>query len=516
MMKKVIKKLLAALLAVAMLCAMAVPALAADDANAAATTNNGTITINNAVPNQTYTIYRILDLEYHADTNSYLYKVTPDWESFVKAHPTDLELNETTRVVTWKNSNSDDGSSVIQNLANDAGNYAKNATNHITKAGQKNAAAITVEFTGLPLGWYLVVSDLDNGAICSIGTTATNAVIEEKNSKPTIEKEVYEGNKSGYSNDAGIGDTVNFHTMIYVTDGNPTEYVLHDTMTKGLKFDSMSVKVYLHRDRAGSENRFSAYLTADTDYELVTSTNDNCTFEIKFLKPLMPYDSIQVTYSATVTTDAAIGTAGNGNDTVLKYGVNGETEHSSTKTYVWEMGVHKYTNLGESDKDHALADAEFRLYKKDSTTNQYATFVETDANTSVYKLTGWTNNADEATKVKTPASGNIKLEGLDAGTYYLEETTAPTGYNKLADPIEVIIERNLPTDSTEAATFGGQTIKYGSTATDADHLVRVLNNRGTTLPSTGGIGTTIFYVVGGGLMVAAIVLLVTKKRMENK
>ena len=304
--------------------------------------------------------------------------------------------------------------------------------------------------------------------------------------------------------------------MIYVTDGNPTEYVLHDTMTKGLKFDSTSVKVYLHRDRAGSENRFSAYLTADTDYELVTSTSDKCTFEIKFLKPLMPYDSIQVTYSATVTTDAAIGTAGNGNDTVLKYGVNGETEHSSTKTYVWEMGVHKYTNLGESDKDHALADAEFRLYKKDSTTNQYATFVETDANTSVYKLTGWTNNADEATKVKTPASGNIKLEGLDAGTYYLEETTAPTGYNKLADPIEVIIERNLPTDSTEAATFGGQTIKYGSTATDADHLVRVLNNRGTTLPSTGGIGTTIFYVVGGGLMVAAIVLLVTKKRMENK
>ena len=518
MMKKAIKKLLAALLAVAMLCAMAVPALADDAATAAAGT--GSITINNAVPNQTYTIYRILDLEYHADTNSYLYKVASGWESFVKAHSTDLELNETTRVVTWKNSNSADGSSVIQNLANEAGTYAKDPTNHITEAGRKNASAITVKFTDLPLGWYLVVSDLDNGAICSIGTTATNAVIEEKNSKPTIEKEVYEGNKSGYSNDAGIGDTVNFYTNIYVTDGKPTNYVLHDTMTSGLNFDPKSVQVYLHRDRAGSENTFSDYLTANTDYELVTSTNDNCTFEIKFRKPLMPYDSIQVTYSATVTADAEIGTKGNDNDTVLEYGNKSYTEHSSTKTYVWEMGVHKYTNLGGTDTDRALANAEFRLYKMDGETIKYAVLTKIKDGSATenaeYKLTSWTATDSDATKVKTPANGNIKFEGLDAGTYYLEETDAPDGYNTLTAPIEVIIERTLPKDSTEATTFGGQSIKYGSSATGPDHLVRVINNRGTTLPSTGGIGTTLFYVVGGGLMVAAIVLLVTKKRMENK
>ena len=515
MMKKAIKKLLAALLAVAMLCAMAVPAFAADEANAAAT---GSITINNAVPNQTYTIYRILDLEYHADTNSYLYKVTPEWKNFVKAHPSDLDLNETTSVVTWKNSNSDDGSSVIQNLANDAGTYAKDATNHITAVTSKNASAITIEFTGLSLGWYLVVSDLDNGAICSIGTTATNAVIEEKNSSPTIEKEVYEGNNSGYSNDAGIGDTVNFHTDIYVTDGKPTNYVLHDTMTKGLAFDSESVKVFLHRDRAGNDNKFSAYLTANTDYELVTSPNDNCTFEIKFLKTLMPYDSIRVTYSATVTPDAEIGTKGNDNDTVLEYGNKSYSEHSSTKTYVWEMGVHKYTNLGGNNTDHALENAEFRLYKKDGETIKYAVLTKIKDGSATenteYKLTSWTATETEATKVKTPANGNIMFEGLDAGTYYLEETDAPDGYNTLTDPIEVIIDRTLP--KTAATTFGGQSIKYGSSATGPDHLVRVINNRGTTLPSTGGIGTTLFYVVGGGLMVAAIVLLVTKKRMENK
>lgn len=362
-----------------------------------------------------------------------------------------------------------------------------------------------------------MVSDLDNGAICSIGTTAPNAVIKEKNSKPTIEKEVYEGSNSGYSNDAGIGDTVNFHTNIYVTDGNPTNYILHDTMTKGLKFDSTSVKVYLHRDRAGSANIFSGYLTADTDYELVTSTSDKCTFEIKFLKPLMPYDSIQVTYSATVTADAEIGTTGNDNDTVLEYGNKNYTEHSSTKTYVWEMGVHKFTKI--NNVDTPLENAEFQLYKKDGENKQYAKFAETGTNTSIYKLTGWTGNAEEAaTKVKTPANGNIKFEGLDAGTYYLEETDAPEGYNTLTDPIEVIIERTLPKDSAEAAIFSGQAIKYGQTkdTTGTDHLVPVENNRGTTLPSTGGIGTTIFYIVGGGLMVAAAILLITKKRMENR
>lgn len=516
-MKKAMKKLMAALLAVAMVCAMAIPAWADDGTAAAAATGTGTITIDNVVTNQTYKIYRILDLEYHAGTSSYLYTVTPEWKNFVKAHPSDLKLDESTGVVTWANADTHDGSDVIQKLANDAGVYAKDTTNNVPVAGSEKANGTSVVFTNLSLGWYLVVSDLDNGAICSIGTTDPNAVIKEKNSKPTIEKEVYEGSTSGYSSDAGIGDTVNFQTGIHVTDGNPTNYVLHDTMTKGLDFDETSVKVWLSRDPTTGGSMYNGNLIAGTDYELVTSTADNCTFEIKFKKPLMPYDYIYVTYSATVTADAVIGTGGNDNDTVLTYGNTGKTEHSSTKTYVWEMGVHKFTKI--NNVDTPLENAEFQLYKKDGENKQYAKFAETGTNTSIYKLTGWTGNAEEAaTKVKTPANGNIKFEGLDAGTYYLEETDAPEGYNTLTAPIEVIIERTLPKDSAEAATFGGQAIKYGQTnaTTGTDHLVPVENNRGTTLPGTGGIGTTIFYVVGGGLMAAAAILLITKKRMENR
>ena len=512
-MKKTIQKLMAALLAAAMVCAMAIPAFATDgDATAAAATGTGSITIENAVTNQTYKIYRILNLEYHADTKAYRYTANGAWEGFIRKEDHNFKLDEKTGAVTWSNTNTDNNGTAIQYIANSAGTYAKYTPNNVREDGSAKANGITLTFSNLPLGWYLVVSDLNNGAMCSIGTTDPNAVIREKNSKPTIEKEVYEGDTLGYSNDAGIGDTVKFQTRIHVTDGNPTNYVLHDTMSNGLKFNEKSVTVLLMRDPTTGGSNYGGNLTPGTDYELVTSTSDTCTFEIKFLKALKPYDYIQVDYSATVTSDAVIGTTGNDNKAVLTYGNNSTTESSTTKTYVWEMGVRKFANLGGDDTNHALADAEFQLYKKDGDTQKYAKFVETST-TSVYKLTGWTNNATEAIKVKTPANGNITFEGLDAGTYYLEETKAPVGYNKLTAPITVVIDRGtLPTVASQTISY---TVKYGDTTAD-DHVVRVENKAGTVLPSTGGMGTTLFYVIGGGLMVAAIVLLVTKKRMENK
>ena len=513
-MKKTIQKLMAALLAAAMVCAMAIPAFATDgDATAAAATGTGSITIENAVTNQTYKIYRILNLEYHADTKAYRYTANGAWKSFILRENNNFKLDKETGAVTWINTNSENNGTAIQQIANSAGKYAEY---NVQEDDSAKATGITLTFSNLPLGWYLVVSDLvdlDKGALCSIGTTDPNAVIREKNSKPTIEKEVYEGDTLGYSNDAGIGDTVKFQTRIHVTDGNPTNYVLHDTMSKGLDFNEKSVTVLLMRDPKTGGSNYGGNLTPGTDYELVTSTSDTCTFEIKFLKALKPYDYIQVDYSATVTSDAVIGTTGNDNKAVLTYGNNSTTESSTTKTYVWEMGVRKFANLGGDDTNHALADAEFQLYKKDGDTQKYAMFTETGTNTSIYKLTGWTNNATEAIKVKTPANGNITFEGLDAGTYYLEETKAPVGYNKLTAPITVVIDRGtLPTVASQTISY---TVKYGDTTAD-DHVVRVENKAGTVLPSTGGMGTTLFYVIGGGLMVAAIVLLVTKKRMENK
>lgn len=516
MMKKAIKKLLAALLAVAMLCAMAVPALAADDAaGAATTTGEGKITINNVITGQTYTIYRILNLEYHAGTNAYRYTANDAWKDFINSRTGDLKLDEKTDAVTWINANTDNDSAVIQNFANDAGKYAKDhsikAVKSIKAEGKEghhgnadNSTSIT--FDNLPLGWYLVVSDLNDGVICSIGTTDPTVEIREKNSDSTLDKHILEGNELKTANNAGIGDTVNFQIDILVKDGQPRNYVVHDKMSEGLTFNG-TVSVFLLRH---SDPDASGVLASG--YKLVTTNNtDGCTFEVQFKDgTLKPNDAVTISYTATVNDKAVIAGSGNTNEAYLEYNNKTTVKHTTT-TYVWEMGVRKFANLGKDKENTPLADAEFQLYKMDGTTKKYATFVATSTDSNVYKLTGWEADATKATTVKTPADGNIKFEGLDAGTYYLEETAAPVGYNKLTDPIKVEIKSTLPA----AGGTASYTVTYNDT-TPTDHIVRVENKAGAVLPSTGGMGTTLFYVVGGGLMVAAIVLLVTKKRMENK
>lgn len=269
-------------------------------------------------------------------------------------------------------------------------------------------------------------------------------------------------------------------------------------------------------------------LIKGTDYTVEKTTTctastkiTGCTFEIKFKDDaLKANDIITVQYTATVNANAVIGVDGNPNEAILEYN-NKYTAPSTTKTYVWEMGVHKFANLGTNDPNHALANAEFQLYKdivdKNGTTTMYAIFSDatnSEDGTSVYNLTGWTADATRATTVVTPASGNIKFVGLDAGTYYLKETKAPTGYNTLPAPITVEISSTLPTAKVPSTTVT-YTVKCDGHEADG-HIIPVENKSGTVLPSTGGIGTTIFYVIGGGLMVAAAILLITKKRMENR
>lgn len=512
-MKKTIQKLMAALLAVAMVCAMAIPAFATDgDATAAAATGTGSITIENAVTNQTYKIYRILNLEYHADTNSYRYTANGAWEGFILRENNNFKLDKETGAVTWINTNPENNGTAIQQIANSAGKYAEYTPNNVQEDGSAKANGITLTFSNLPLGWYLVVSDLvdlDKGALCSIDTTDPTVEIREKNSNSTLDKSILEGDQLLSVNNAGIGDVVNFQLDIVVKDGQPKGYVVHDKMSEGLTFNSNSVSVSLLRH---SDGNASGNLT--TGYTLDTHPGDGCTFEVKFDDgTLKPNDAVTISYTATVNNKAVIAGSGNTNEAYLQYNNNKTTVKHTTTTYVWGMGVRKFANLGNGDTDHALADAEFKLYKGADADKKYAAFstATTVDGTSVYKLTNWVTDVATATAVVTPASGNIKLEGLDEGTYYLEETKAPVGYNKLTAPIIVVIKSTLPTAGGDAS----YTVKYGET-TPADHVVRVENKAGVELPSTGGMGTTIFYVVGGGLMVAAIVLLVTKKRMENK
>lgn len=492
-MKKAMKKLMAALLAVAMVCAMAIPAWA-DGATHNSSSEDGKITIDNAVTGQTYKIYRILDLKYNEAAKSFRYEKNAKWGSFVDGQTTYLTVDSKTGVVTWTNNDTADNGAAIKALAIAAGQHIKD-TPSLTADDSEKATSNTVKFTGLPLGWYLVVSDLTSDAICSIDTTAKEVTIKEKNGAPTVTKEVeYASGSWGQGNDGNVGDTVNFQTTINVTDGDPTNYVLHDKMSNGLTFQTGTISV--------KKNGASF-----TQYTLETPT-DGCTFEIKFRDgSLQPNDTVVVTYSATINSNAVVGTTGNDNDTWLEYGDEGKTTPSKTKTYTWKFDIFKYFTDGAAQKH--LDGVEFVLYRKNNTTDpaEYAKFGPNN------KLTGWTKNESEATKLKTNADSNVAVEGLDEGTYFLKEITTPDGFNGLTSDVEVQI-----IGSCNSATY---TVQYKMVndedfvRTDEEKVVPIENKRGTTLPGTGGIGTTIFYVIGGGLMAAAAILLITKKRMEN-
>ena len=505
MMKKAIKKLLAALLAVAMLCAMAVPAFAASSSN------DGKITINNAVSGQTYTIYRILELEYDQTNNAYRYTAVAAWNAFINTRSSDLKVDNATGTVTWVNSDKNNNSSAIQNFADAAGKWASDNT--IANDGSQKASSSTVTFTDLPLGWYLVVSSLSNGAICSIGTTDKEVTINEKNGAPTVDKEVLEDstNTYGKGNDADVGDTVTFRATIKVTDGDPKNYVLHDKMSDGLTFKGITS---VTRTNAGTST--SDTLNENTHYTLKqgagVTVDPNCTFELAFKENVLkPNDVVVVEYTAVINEKAVIGSTGNPNEATLEYKDGTRGTSSSTKTYTWKIDIYKYFQDSAGTKK-PLKDATFVLYRQNSSnTPEYAKI-------SADKIE-WGTEKEQATPLTSDKEGKIAISRLDADTYYLEETKAPTGYNPLTSPIEIKIEHSTMNETSASATITYKqqgTEDSATNITSTENRVEVENKTGTTLPSTGGMGTTLFYVVGGGLMVAAIVLLVTKKRMENK
>ena len=483
-------RFLALLLALVMTVGLCATAFA-DDAD------TGSITINNAVDGKEYAIYRIFNIDSHDDNFTALnYKMNPDWKDFFAEGADGLNYVDidSQGYVTWKNgAKAADFAEEAMGFAN-----ARSMTPDKTATAQNGK----VSFTGLPLGYYLVKSGV--GTTCSLDTTKPNVTIQEKNGKPTVTKQVQENSTGGYgkTNDAEIGATVNFRTTVNVIDGNPTDYVLHDKMSVGLTYrqNSLTVKI---GDRI---------LVAGTDYTAVTETTDDCTFEIAFEDGVLKTnDVVTVEYSAVINENAVVAGAGNDNDTWLKYDVNSETEHDHTKTFVWELNVFKFTTGAEDAAQKTpLAGAEFVLYQKETVEGvekmYYARFAGG-------KLTGWTENKEDAAKLTSGNDGKINVQGLDAGTYYLEETAAPKGYNKLKEAVNVVISSEEQTGASGTPTRS-HTVKYGEgMETAGENGVEVLNQTGAELPSTGGIGTTVFYALGSVLALGAAILLVTKKRM---
>lgn len=473
-MKKTFKKLFAALLAAALVLAMAVPAFAVTNAT------KGSITISKTVKDETYTIYRMFKLDsYNAESNTYSYTVESDWEGFFKtgAGGNYITLDGQNHP-TWTAADENDSTTVAA-FAKAALAWAKQKG--IQSAGTQEGNGSSITFSNLDLGYYLVDSSL--GALCGLNTTTPNVTIEEKNGQPTIEKKV----KSHYDgwaekNTAKIGDTVEFKIVVHVEAGAQS-YEVTDTMSEGLSFTSGSLKV-TYKD---------APATANSDYTLEPGKNGT-TFTLTFKDSYVADkvgEAIVVTYNATLNEKAVV--TGNKNKATLGYGTN-KTVESETTTYTYEFDLVKVD--GATKK--LLNGAEFKLYDAENG----GSVIKVVPVAGGYRVA----NGDETGAVDTiKVNGKVHISGLDKTTYWLEETKAPDGYNMLTE--------RKPVSLTNGSN---NTTLTSSTWSEADHGVAVENNAGTVLPSTGGMGTTLFYVIGGGLMVAAVVLLVTKKRMEHK
>lgn len=472
-MKKTFKKLFAALLAAALVLAMAVPAFAVTSAD-----TKGSITISNTVKDETYTIYRLFKLDSY-DGDHYSYTVENDWKDFFKtgAGKDYIELDGQGHP-TWKSGvDSNDNSDTVAALAKAALDWAEKKVIQPTSTQEGNGSSIT--FSNLDLGYYLVDSSL--GALCGLNTTKPEVTITEKNGQPTIVKKVKDSNNDwADKNNAKIGDTVEYKVEIKVTAGAKS-YKVTDTMSEGLTFNSGSLKV-------------TAIGAQTTNYTL-TPTKNGFTLELpeSYVSTLTKGTVILVTYNATLNDKAVIdGDDGNTNEVTLSYGNHQNTVPSKVTTKSYQFDLVKVDGTNKK----LLDGAEFEL----ADGNTKLSFVKDDDGNYRVAMTG----EKDATTTITVKGGKVNIYGLAGKAYTLTEIKAPDGYNKLVTSETV----NLADGSKTHATIVDSVYKDGG--------VVVENHAGTVLPSTGGMGTTLFYVIGGGLMVAAVVLLVTKKRMEHK
>ena len=430
----------------------------------------GTITINKAIVNESYNIYKVLDLEtYDKVNNHYIYRAASGWETFLDGATDYLEARNENgdKYYVWK-----DGvdKSRAKEFAEKAYKYAKD--NNITPTMTKKATSTSVVFDNLDLGYYLVDSSV--GALLHLTTTNPTATVNEKNTlNPNVDKNVLENSTGVYGkeNDDIIGSTINYKSTI-TTGAGYGSYVLYDKMDKGLTFNVNSVVVKIGDDVVEANNY--VVKTNVTDYTFVIEFND------EFILKQPKNTNIDVYYTATLNKDATIEGDGNINETFLKYGNNITTDKKKTITYTYAFEIIKTNKEGVE-----LTGAEFILL--DKLGNEIKVILK-DEETKTYRIA--TGN-EIGVNIKV---GKATIEGLDKDSYKLKEVVSPEGYNKLTSPVEFSV--NGKTNDTIERT-----------------RVNVINYTGSELPETGGIGTKLFITSGLSLVLICGLVLVTKLRL---
>ena len=451
-MIRIITLALAAILALSLV----VPALAATEKGTISVTGSGTTE---------YSVYKIFDIEKAA--NGYKYKLTDVWSAFTADDYFSVENG----YAIWKKNTT----SVA-----DAAAVAQLAKNFVTTNNLTSVISVAVgNNVEVDPGYYLLVPASGPCGVTLVEANKTTEVEEKTVAEghPTVEKLVQEDSTKIYggANNADIGQTINFQTTI--TAGvNAEKYVLHDKMDEHIAFTNA---VEVTRDG-------NAVLESG-NYELVMDPDDGCTFHIAFTesmcKTLADNAKIVVRYTGKLVEDAVTETD-HVNETWMTYtAAAATTDVSKTITQTYKVTVNKVDN---ADPANPLAGATFIL--RDNV-GLYYKWNEGE------KKVEWVSKED-ATPYTTDATGVIEFVGVDAENFYLEEIKVPNGYTGATDV-------SVSTKSTAADKIG------------ANATVTVVNTLGQALPETGGMGTTVFYVLGGVLLIGALVVLATMKRKET-
>ena len=481
-MKK-FKKFVSLIVAAVMVMAMAVTAFA-DDATQGTTAATGKITISAPKAGKEYTIYKIFDVIYNESKTAYSYTISKnsEWFGVVKTY-----AGETNNGISIAKATA--GDQYVVTVDGDKFSPAKFAQELKDNVNNKNGTSQTavenqdLEFTGLPLGYYLVKTE--TGALCNLTTTNNEVTIHDKNDNP-FEKT---HNKTATDGSVNIGDEAEETVTGKVPDTtgfSKYDYIIEDTMSSGLTFDKTSVIVKVDNVALDSSK-----------YILDTNTKSNgyvLTIKVKELQDQKGKE-IKVTYKATVNKNAAAKIETN--TAKLTYSNDPTNSESTDEITIVKQVYNSNISIEKVEKGTTtgLAGAKFVLRKADSDSADYYVYNETQ-NTAEASVS-WSKNRNDATVVETDRNGNAVFKGLEDGVYYLEEIEAPKGYNILT--------------TREKVEVNGKVNGLPST-TKLTVTAKVENSKGTLLPSTGGIGTTIFYVLGGILVLGAAVVLVVRRR----
>lgn len=381
----------------------------------------------------------------------------------------------------------------------------------------------TATFTDLTAGYYLVFPEGGSTGKGNRGTDAIlvnvprdgkNTAAEIKSTFPTVDKQV-SNDKTNYQDNttAQVGDTVTFKLTAKVpdmADYTAYKFVFHDTLSNGLEFVANSVEVSIASNKiTAGDNTYSATYVDGTK-KLTVAFTDLKNVVKSGTDKVATDDEIVVTYKAKITKDA-VTTNPATNKAHLEYSNDpsgtgtGTSNPDESKVYTYDINIFKYYK-GEGNTETGLANATFKLTSSEESTSTAIELVKEDGAGLVYHVKG-DNETGAVSVVTTGADGKITIKGLKAGTYYLHETIAPTGYNKLKKPIKIEITVTDNNYTTPSYKVDGKA--------NADNTIKVENVKGVMLPETGSIGT-----IGLTALGVAVVLLGVfaprKKKKENQ